>query len=54
MKKKLKDLTLKEVQRICKNRPVGSGLCKTCPLLNLCICKLNYDDIDLDQEIEVE
>jgi hypothetical protein len=54
MKKKLKDLTLKEVQQICNNRPVGSGLCQTCPLTDLCRHTFNYEDEELDQEIEVE
>jgi hypothetical protein len=46
MKKKLKDLTLKEVQQICNNRPVGSGLCPTCPLRDLCRCNFDYEGID--------
>jgi hypothetical protein len=54
MKKKLKDLTLKEAQQICNNRPVGSGLCPTCPLRDLCRCNFDYEGIDLDREVEVE
>lgn len=52
MKKKIGDLTLKEAQKICNNRPFV--LCNTCPLNELCQCSFNYDDEDLDQEIEVE
>ena len=56
MKNKIGDLTLKEVQQICNSRPLGfaQGQCGTCPLNDLCQCSFNYDDEDLDQEIEVE
>ena len=54
MKKKIKDLTLKEAQRICKNRPLGAGQCYFCPLVDICQSSFDYDDKDLDKEIEVE
>lgn len=54
MKKKIKDLTFKEAQQICANRPLGFSHCDSCPLTNLCQCSFNYTDEDLDQEIEVE
>lgn len=54
MKKKIRDLTLKEAQQICNSRPFGLSHCDTCPLTDLCQCSFNYDDEDLDKEIEVE
>ncbi len=54
MKKKIRDLTLKEVQQICNSRPLGFYHCDSCPLIDLCQCSFNYDDEDLEQEIEVE
>lgn len=54
MKKKLEDLTLKEAQQICNSRPLGFAHCDTCPLNDLCQCSFDYDDEDLDKEIEVE
>ena len=54
MKKKIGDLTLREIQKICNRRPLGFRHCDTCPLYNLCQCSFDYDDEDLDKEIEVE
>ena len=56
MKKKLKDLTLKEAQQICNSRPLqyDRSVCNTCPLNDLCQCSFNYDDELLEEEIEVE
>ena len=53
-KKKIKDLTLKEAQQICNNRPLGFYDCETCPLNGLCQGSFGYDDGELDKEIEVE
>ena len=54
MKKKIKDLTLKEAQQICNSKPLGFGHCATCPLNDLCQSSFNYNDEDLEIEIEVE
>lgn len=52
MKKKIKDLTLKEAQTICLKR--GMGGCQKCPLYEICQCSFDYNNEDLDKEIEVE
>ena len=54
MKKKLKDLTFKDAQRICNSRDVGERACSTCPLFDMCQCSFNYYDEFLEQEIEIE
>ena len=57
MKKKLGDLTLKELVKICHNQVVGDcHYCCKCPLQNLIICDDPLDTLygNLDQEIEVE
>lgn len=55
MKKKIKDLTFKEAQQICKNKSATLELCDNCPLEDYCQGSFNYfDDEDLDEEIEVE
>lgn len=56
MKKKIEDLTLKEMRNICEARfKKGFPYCKECPIY--CVCQLSPDDMtqeNLDQEIEVE
>ena len=56
MKKKIKDLTLKEMKELCEVRfKKGFPYCTMCPLYN--ICQLSPDEMsqkDLDQEVEVE
>ena len=53
MKKKIKDLTLEEIRKICENKK-----CTNCILLTYLswyFCKVNnYLDDVLEQEIEVE
>lgn len=53
MKKKIKDLTLEEIMKICKN-----NFCTFCPIKDvLCHCELKIptiDEIDANTEIEVE
>ena len=51
MKKKIKDLTLEEVKKICKNNS-----CDECPLKDA-PCQKGYDALvnsEINQEIEVE
>lgn len=52
MKKKIGDLTLREVTDICRKR--GYMNCRNCSLFKLCDRTLNYKDEDLNQEIEVD
>lgn len=52
MEKKIGELTLKEAQQICNSKPLG--VCKDCPLYDLCQCSFDYNDEDLEQVIEVE
>lgn len=56
MKKKIGNLTLKEMRNICADRfKKGFPYCKDCPIY--CVCGLSPDDMkreDLDKEIEVE
>lgn len=55
MKKKIKDLTLEECQRIC-----DTHVCKNCPLKiqhpdddDLLGCPVSYDDWYLEKEVEI-
>lgn len=52
MKKKIGELTLREAQQICNNTQLGH--CRTCPLNDLCQMSFNYDDEELEIEIEVD
>ena len=62
MKKKIKDLTLKEAKTMCNKhlKTDGNGLyqCKICPYANVkeYRCKLDYNYLNEygDEEIEVE
>lgn len=52
MKKKIKDLTEKELTKICKKFETD---CEKCPLyVNDCDCKNHYDIIDIYGEEEIE
>jgi hypothetical protein len=59
MKKKIGDLTLKEIKEICETifkKDYRRPHCTECPFHNIC-CRLSPDEITqkyLDQEIEVE
>ena len=52
MEKKIGDLALKEAQQIGNSKPLG--VCKDYPLYDLCQCSFDYNDEDLEEEIEVE
>jgi hypothetical protein len=56
MKKKIRDLTIREIKKICEDRfKKGFPYCIKCPLYS--ICQLSPDEMaqkDLDQEIEVD
>lgn len=54
MKKKIGDLTLREVQKLCNDKPLILIHCETCPVYELCQCSFNYDDEELEIEIEVD
>jgi len=49
MKKKIKNLTLEEINEICSKQ-----LCTYCPLNNFCDNKFIMSNKDLETEIEVE
>ena len=51
MKKKIGDLTLKELAKICHSQPENG--CDRCPLQEMDICCCLFDDT-LNKEIEVE
>ena len=58
MKKKIKDLTLEEMVKICKK---DGGECINCPLTSICVhiydgdfSHLEYAKVELNKEIEVE
>ena len=56
MKKKIKDLTVGEIKKICKKHYGNSNYsCRTCPLnyINLCACFAS-DWNDLYYEVEVD
>ncbi len=51
MKKKLKDLTDEETEKICDNNHKKYKTCYDCPLQIGDIC---FKNLDLDKEVEVE
>ena len=56
MKKKLGDLTLKEIKQHCKFNAYGlvAGICDYCEFHSICHTKIAMLLNDLEQEIEVE
>lgn len=55
MKKKIGDLTLKEIKNMCLTKPLAGINCNDCPVYELCQCLIcNYKNEDLDKEIEVD
>ena len=66
MKKRIGDLTLREITNICKNHIARAFWCEGCPFYNdyRCMAKVDLESLDkidfeyfeskLDQEIEVD
>lgn len=52
MKKKLKDITLSELQRFCTNRGSNCWKCPICPIFEIDGC-LGETLNDLEEEIEI-
>jgi len=53
MKKKIRDLTKEEIEKLCDNYFEKHKNCQSCPLNGINNC-LKYLGLNLDQEIEVE
>lgn len=56
MKKKIRDLTLKEATKYCKDKAKAKGgvYCDGCPLVDICGDYLDTFDEELEFEIEVD
>lgn len=55
MKKKIKDLTLKELKNICKTHPWCGDSCPISKANSICTCNPDdYDNEEMNLEIEVE
>ena len=53
MKKKIGDLTLREIKQHCRFELTG-GMCEYCDFYHICYTKVSMLLYDLEQEIEVE